>query len=356
MAEYTNAERVFRAMEAKQPDRIPHFELAVDRNVANAILPGASYEEFAEYMDWDALIHTDRPYGAGYLREEVLSENPRITRDEWGAVKRYTGELAPIPVKAPVKSEKDLENFKPPDPDDERRYQLLKKWVERYKGKRAIIAMVTDLNSIASDVLGFEDRLMAFYTNPELVLRVQQIILDYELRYINNAIEVGADVVFINGDWAYKNGPMFSMEHFNRFVYPPFKAMVAEAKKGGVYVMKHTDGNIKPLLNSIVEAGINALNPIDPNAGMDIGEVKKKYGDRLCLVGNVDCAYALTFGSVEDVKRTTKEVIRKAGSGGGLIISSSNSIHSAVPPENYLEMVKTIRDYGKYPLDMAALS
>ena len=51
MAEYTNAERVFRAMEAKQPDRIPHFELAVDRNVANAILPGASYEEFAEYMD-----------------------------------------------------------------------------------------------------------------------------------------------------------------------------------------------------------------------------------------------------------------------------------------------------------------
>ncbi len=356
MAEYTNAERVFRAMETKQPDRVPHFETAVDHNVANVILPGASYEEFAEYMDWDALVHYDRPYGSGYLREEVLSESPRITRDEWGAVKRYTDEMTPIPLEAPVKSEKDLGNFKPPDPDDERRYQLLKRWVEQYKGKRAIIAVVTDHNSITSDVLGFEDRLMAFYTNPELVLRVHQIVLDYELRYINNVIEVGADVVFINGDWAYKNGPMFSMEHFNRFVYPPFKAMVAEAKKGGVYVMKHSDGNINPLLNSIVGAGINALHPIDPSAEMDIGEIKKNYGDRICLIGNVDCAHTLTFGSTEEVKQATKEVIRRAGTGGGLITSSSNSIHKAVPPENYLEMVKTIRDYGKYPLDMAALN
>lgn len=197
---------------------------------------------------------------------------------------------------------------------------------------------------------------MAFYTNPELVLHVHQIVLDYQLRYINNAISAGADIVWIAGDWAYNSGPMFSPEHYNKFVLPPFRALVQEAKKSNAYVMKHSDGNCWSLLDSIVEAGVDCFHPVDPLAGMDIGEVKQKYGNRLCLMGNVNCASTLSFGTVEEVQRETKEVIRKAGIGGGLIIASSNSIHSAVRPENYVEMVRTIREYGKYPLDIKTLS
>jgi len=352
MAKYTGAERIFRALERKEPDRVPHFENTVDRKIINAILSDASYEEFIEYMDWDALVSRDR----SYLKEEVLSESPRIVRDEWGAVKRYTQEIDAIPIEAPIKSEKDLESYQPPDPDEERRFEQIQQWVRRYKGERAIVAFVTDHNSLTSDILGFSDRLMAFYTNPELVLRVHQIVLDYQLRYINNVIEAGADIVFIVGDWAYKNGPMFSPEHFNKFVLPPFKAMVQEAKRGGVYVMKHSDGNCWSLLDGIVEAGTDGFHPVDPMADMDIGEAKQKYGDRLCLMGNVNCATTLSFATVEEVRQETKEVIRKAGIGGGLIIASSNSIHSAVKPENYLEMVRTIKEYGRYPLDMEALS
>jgi uroporphyrinogen decarboxylase len=92
------------------------------------------------------------------------------------------------------------------------------------------------------------------------------------------------------------------------------------------------------------------LDPIDPVAGLDIGRIKEQCGDRIALKGNVDCAQTLTFGSVEDVVRETKEVIRKAGPGGGLILSSSNSIHSSVQPGNYLAMWNAIRMYGTYPL------
>jgi len=352
MAKCTNAERIFRALERKEPDRIPHFETAIDRKVRYAILPDASHEEFIEYMDLDAVVSSDRLF----LNEEVLSESLKITRNEWGVVKRYTTEVEPIPLEAPIKSEKDLESYQPPDPDAEYRFQQIQKWVRHYKGERAIVAFVTDHNSLTSDLLGFSERLMAFYTNPELVLRVNQIVLDYQLRYIKNVITAGADIVFIVGDWAYKNGPMFSPEHYNKFVLPPFKAMVQVAKKGGAYVIKHSDGNCWAHLDSIVEAGADAFHPVDPMAGMDIGEVKQKYGDKLCLMGNVNCATTLSFATVEEVRQETKEVIRKAGVGGGLIISSSNSIHSAVKPENYLEMVRTIREYGQYPLDIKALS
>jgi len=86
-------------------------------------------------------------------------------------------------------------------------------------------------------------------------------------------------------------------------------------------------------------------------AGMDIGDAKAKFGDKVCLMGNVCCAFSLVTGTVEEVRQETKEVIRKAGKGGGLICMSSNSIHSGVKPENYVAMIKAIREYGKYPLE-----
>ena len=352
MTKLTNAERVFRALERNQPDMVPHYEQGIHRKIMDQILPGASYEEFIEHMDWDALIHRDR----SFLKEEILSESPRIVRDEWGVIKRYTHEYTPIPIEAPIKSENDLESYKPPDPNEDRRFEQLQRWVRRYKGERAIVAFVTDHNSITSDILGFSERLMAFYTDPELVLRVHQIVLDYLLRYINNVTEAGADIVHISGDWAYKNGPMFSREHLNKFVLPPFKAMVQEAKKLGAYVTKHSDGNCWSFLDDLVEAGVDGFHPVDPTAGMEIGEVKQKYGDKLCLMGNVNCAHTLSFGTAEEVRQETKEVIHKAGIGGGLIAASSNTIHVAVKPENYVEMVRTIREYGKYPVDIRALT
>jgi len=85
---------------------------------------------------------------------------------------------------------------------------------------------------------------------------------------------------------------------------------------------------------------------------MDLGEVKAEYGDRICLMGNVECGELLSWGTKEDVRRAVKECIGKAGKGGGYICMSSNSIHGAVNPENYVEMVKAIRDYGKYPISI----
>jgi uroporphyrinogen decarboxylase len=348
MSNYSNAKRVFRALERAEPDRIPHFENVIDVKVRNLILPDASFEEFVEFMDLDALVHFERDI----IKEEIIKESPRTIRDEWGVVKIRTSERVPFPIEdeAPIKSEKDLKNYRAPDPDEERRFEQIQKWSQNYKDKRAIVAVVIDNNSVTSDILGFSEHLMAFHTNPELVLQVNQVVLEYQLRYIKNAISAGADIIWITGDWAATTGPMFSIEHYNKFVFPAFRVLVQEAKRNGVYVMKHSDGNCWPLLDSMIEAGIDCFHPIDPTAGMDIGEVKHKYGHRLCLMGNVNCATTLAFGTTDDVRQETKEVIRKAGIGGGLIISSSNSIHSGVKPENYIAMVETIREYGKYPL------
>ena len=115
-------------------------------------------------------------------------------------------------------------------------------------------------------------------------------------------------------------------------------------------VIKHTDGNILPILDMIVDSGIDALDPIDPISGLDIGDMKRRLGHKVALKGNVDCAHTLTNGTEKQVVEETISVIRKAAEGGGLIVSSSNSIHSGVKPGNYLAMWNAIRTYGRYPI------
>jgi uroporphyrinogen decarboxylase len=100
----------------------------------------------------------------------------------------------------------------------------------------------------------------------------------------------------------------------------------------------------------IVDTGVDALNPIEPVAGMDIAEVKAQFGDRICLVGNIDCGELLSHGSVEQVELAVRKCIADAAPGGGFILSSSNSIHSSVNPKNFLAMIQTGRQYGTYPV------
>ena len=104
-------------------------------------------------------------------------------------------------------------------------------------------------------------------------------------------------------------------------------------------------------MDDIVGTGIDALDPIEPLAGMDIGQVKERYGDRIAVVGNVDCSVLLPHGRPEQVEEAVKETIAKASPGGGHVLASSNSIHPGVRSENYRAMVKAARKFGAYPLD-----
>ena len=168
---------------------------------------------------------------------------------------------------------------------------------------------------------------------------------------MERAIDEGADIVLTGDDYAYRTAPIMSPDNFRDFVLPYLQEMVDIAKRRGVPFIKHTDGNLWSIIDMIIDTGIDALDPIEPIAGMDIGLVKEKYGDRIAIIGNIDCTELLTHGSEDDVMEAVKETIAKAGVGGGYILASSNSIHPGVEPKNYKAMVKAARAYGKYPLE-----
>jgi len=347
MARMNGLERVMTALKLQEPDVVPHFE-RVAKRVREAILPGSTEEEFVEHLDLDGLRFSDRIHSWSY---EMVDEGKRIQRDQWGGLVRYTTEDNPVPMEPAIKSEKDLDGYQLPDPDEDWRYDYLRQLVKRFKGERVIAVGVTDIFALGREnFLGDVAYFRGMVKTPGFIDRASELLLGYQLQYMKNCIDIGADIMWINGDWAMTERPMVSREFTARFLVPPFKKMVDYAHSRGVPVIKHTDGNLWPIYDLIINADADGLHPIDPMAGMDIGEAKARFGDKICLCGNVSCAFSLVSGTEEEVRQETKEVIRKAGRGGGLICMSSNSIHSGVKPENYLAMVKAIREYGRYPL------
>lgn len=348
MAELTGAQRVLKAIRREEPDRIPTFEMDVHIKVIEAIKPGLDYVSFCEHMDLDAIVFNDQRT----VKWEMIDRVNRIAGSEWGNISQFTGasENSGVIREPAIRVESDLDSFNPPDPDDPSRYTAIAEAVRRFKGQKAIIATVLDpFHRLATYMRGHEV-FKDMKKNPDLVERMSEIARDFAVRYARNCIEVGVDVVWNAGDWAVTQGPFASREMTRRFMVPGLKQVVDCCHSRGVPCLMHTDGNIKPIIDLIVDTGIDGLNPIDPTAGMDLGEVKAEYGDRVCLLGNVDCGDLLCWGTREQVRETVKDCIRKAGPGGGYICMSSNTIHGAVNPENYVEMVRAIREYGKYPL------
>jgi uroporphyrinogen decarboxylase len=192
--------------------------------------------------------------------------------------------------------------------------------------------------------------MMALVEEPDLVRGLVDLSVQVNVEMAKEVARHGADFVFTGDDYASAERPFMSPRAFREFFEPGLKRVIAGFHEAGLPVIKHTDGQILPLVDMIVDSGIDCLDPIDPIAGMDIAAFKQKYSARIALKGNVDCAHTLTFGTERQVVDETREVIRKAAEGGGLILSSSNSIHSSVKPGNYLAMWNAIRMYGQYPI------
>jgi uroporphyrinogen decarboxylase len=338
----TSAERVLRVLRREEPDRIPHFEWIIDRRVRDAICPGSTMEEFTVRMELDAILTAP-----DYQREQI---GPNRFRNEWGTILEYSAEEYGLPVEGPIKSLADLECYRAPDPHRAGRFTSLDKLVARYKGRLAIGVHLNDVLSVPRNLMGFESLMAAFGSEPQLVCGLVELSVATNLELAKEAARRGADFVFTGDDYAATDRPFVSPRMFREVLAGPLKRVMTGFKELGLPVIKHTDGNILPILEMIVESGIDALDPIDPVAGLDIGEMKRRHGGRLALKGNVDCAHTLTRGTEKQVVEETIGVMRKAGEGGGLIVSSSNSIHSGVKPGNYLAMWNAIRMYGRYPL------
>lgn len=183
---------------------------------------------------------------------------------------------------------------------------------------------------------------------PDKMKEKAQLEVDEKLKWAEEVKEWGLlDAVALCSDYCFNDNPFLSPEMFDEFVTPYLIQLVTGYRELGFYVIKHTDGNIMPILDSLAAAKPHALHSLDPQGGVDIAEVKRLIGDEICLIGNVNCA-ALQTGSDEDVEASVKYALKHGMPGGGYIFGTSNCIYTGMNLERYKFMLDIWKREGVY--------
>jgi uroporphyrinogen decarboxylase len=155
------------------------------------------------------------------------------------------------------------------------------------------------------------------------------------------------DCLALCSDYCFNDNPFFSPEMFGQFIAPYLKQLTAGYREMGFYVIKHTDGNIMPILDQLADSNPHALQSLDPQGRVDIAEVKRLIGHKICLIGNVNCA-KLQTGTEEEVVESARYALKHGMPGYGYVFSTSNCIYTGMALKRYELMLDVWRKEGNY--------
>ena len=337
----TGKQRILTALQRGTPDAVPTFEWFIDATVGRALADSADILDIVERLDLDAI--NIRPDYRGTPVDE------RTLVDEWGIQRRLTGDVLPALLTSPIASLADHRRYEFPDPEASHRLATLEKAVARFGDRRAVVLNLRDGFSDMRDLLGYENALMAMLTEPDDFGDLLKRSIDYNLAVAAVARRrLGVQIVATTDDVANAAGLLMRPQTYFDRLGPAFKTVIGGYKDQGYLCIKHCDGNVDAVVDFWIDAGIDCLDPIDPSGGYTLGRMKARYGNRICLKGNVDCTGALCKGTPADVEQEVRKCLAEGMPGGGLILSSSNTIHRGVKPENYRTMLTTLREHGRY--------
>lgn len=334
-------ERVLTALRGARPDRIPVVEFVIDPKVWKALAPGA--RDMAEAMDrigYDGV-------GCGARFDRIEEWAGGRYKDEWGVLYQAGPEAVAHPLEGPIHTWEDAQAYTPPDPHAPHRLGALPDIVARYKGKRAICFHHRAAFMWSVYLMGMENLLIAFLDHPDLAVLVMDKVLESNMTVVRRAIRAGAEVIILGDDYAANTGPLFSPAIFREFIAPRLTRMIAMIHEEGARVIKHSDGNLYPILDDLLACGPDGLNPIEPAAGMTLVDVRRRASPGLCLCGNIDCGELLSNGTPAQVAEAVHQAIRDGSDGGPFILSSSNSLHSSCKPGNVRAMLAAHREYTR---------
>ncbi|MHA1269139.1 MAG: uroporphyrinogen decarboxylase family protein [Candidatus Helarchaeota archaeon] len=240
------------------------------------------------------------------------------------------------------------------DPDHPIRTRSYKSALELGKDDLYVIPAIAGVLEPVWESFGFDTFVKLIFKEKKFMKKVFRDLGEFSVNVVNNICEnVGAELFWMWDDQAHKTGTFLTPNQFKEFVLPELKRICEACHKNGAKIIMHTDGNIEKIISDLVnEAKVDGLNPFEPGASMDIIDAKKKWGDKIALVGNVDPIEYLAHGTPELVEARVKELIKNCAPGGGYIISSGHSINPSVSYENFMAMINTAKKYGKYPINL----
>lgn len=333
----SNNHRLLDALHHRFTGEVPFFELEtcepiIDRVMGRPMGVLRSYQlaphDYVEYLQRTGI---DAAYlGGGWS----LGRKNHI--DERGRVHYVDGT---------IKSRADFNQVKPPFFDPVR--EKLDAYFEAARGANlGLVFSLTEAPGMAFIEIGPTDFLIALHDDPGFVDGLMDRIEDYSLPLLELALTCPVDAFFLTGPMCAKHGPIFSREMHERFVFPLIEKMMNMISPRGIPVILHSNGDNSQFLDWFLKISLAAVHPVEPGSkNWDIYDLKARYGDRLCLCGNIAVGSVLSLGTPEEVRADTLEHLRKLAPGGGYVCGYSHDITENVPYENFVAMARAVCSY-----------
>jgi uroporphyrinogen decarboxylase len=340
-------ERLLKTLNLSEPDRVPYCEFGIDFGFVQKLFSmvgdislkdhiedvGSLKSPFSveESKRIATILHMDNIYYA--IRAPVFASK-HIGKD--GRI-FYGNGLICTPA--------DLDKIQLPDPYDMELYEDAINFAEN-KGDFAA-CFVTRIGIFPTiDSMGFENFCISLFENPDFVNQVFSRYVEWTEVVASKICKLGFDIFVSTDDLAFNTGTFFSPEIFRAQVLPGFQKV---ADKINLPWILHSDGNITAFLKDIADKlPVSGIHPIEKGA-MDIVKIKKEYGERFCLFGNVPLPL-LSEAEPSDIEVEVKNLIGQIAPGGGYVVTSGNSLTNYIKPENAIAMAEAVQKYGKYPV------
>ena len=353
-------QRLLAAFKRKKVDRVPNFEVLIEdqhvqkllgRHAGNTLsfggdpAKGVSEGEGARPMKADDYIEVCK----------IIGQDAMIVEAIWTPFKRRKpdGSAGGLIADRSIKSRADFEKHVvlPDEADIEAKMVFVREYRQALDASGTKIGFCVlfgaFFQTLYEFVIGLEDTMKLVYEDRDFVDHLLDISADWCAKFCAAAVGNGVDFIWTADDVAFKTGLFLPPALMRELWLPKLKRIHAPALAAGKPIMFHSDGNVDELVPMLLEAGVDCLNPMDPY-GVDYREIKRKFGDRLCLSGNIDIEFPLAHGTPEEVEKDVKAHMEALKPGGGYVCGSSHSIVNYVPYENFISMINAIHRYGAY--------
>ena len=344
--------RLKAAISHQETDRVPLVETVVDYSMQSDFLgKEVISSDLKTRMEfWQRAGYDYIPLTLGIMQAGKLTADSSIIQG-LGITERFKKNDS-IEELSIIKTEKDFQEV-----DWERISEIDYSEFERIKeylpNEMKVIAVSGKIFTLPWMLMGFEDFCESLYTSPELVNKLISKVSEIQI----SAIKKVTDLDYVGGVWladdlAFGSGLIVSPKHLKEYIFPVYEEIVSICHSKDKLIFFHSDGQIEPIIEDIIEIGFDAIHPIDPNAeGLDIKKIKDKYGSDIAIFGNVD-VQLLAEGTVEEVQESVRYLLKNIAPGGGYCLSSGNSVPGWAKLENYKMMLKTVLEEGKYPIKL----